>query len=108
MASCNRHFVTQKCQAGGGTLQQNTGMILNWLEVSPLQKKTRLSLPPSVFANNLCLALSLVFFFLHFSSCEDNFKNSALLRHALYPATFSAGCPYKETRKRKYEAIGGI
>lgn len=54
MVSCNRHFLTQKCQAGGGAVQQNIGMILNWGEVSPLQRKEHyfpsllLSLPPVV------------------------------------------------------------
>lgn len=105
MVSCNRHFLTQKCQAGGGTVQQNIGMILELARsVTPRKKIKSFSPPPSVFASALsvsCYPLSytLSSCCLFFSSWRDKFGFSDLiLKHAQDPATSSAGCSNNKKR----------
>lgn len=114
MVSCNRHFLTQKCQAGGGAVQQNIGTILNWWEVSPLQRKEHyfpsllLSLPPVVlvifFSYTSAFCLFIYFGGISFSSWEAGFGYSALLlKLMLDQATSSTSCPYdKEKGKMRY------
>lgn len=119
--SRNRHFLTQKCQAGRRHTEAKHGYDIELAGSVTRRHKITLFSSPS-----LCLCLYLprylslffvlctlfslfvclfVFFQISFSSCEDRLRYSPLLlKHTLDQATSSASCPYNK-RKALGDAV---